>query len=398
MDRRSSSPDAIVLILLATSVAAPLLAGNAPDSTRPASAPGQEVTWSLSSDPTLRIGRVAGDDDYLFADVADVLRRPDGTIVVADNGGPNVRFYDEDGGFLHSVGGPGDGPGEFQFILGIGECRLGEIHVHDGVHDRITVVDGTGDLMETYSVRLETPGFRPHRVYCDGRGILLTTGQRAEPPREPGSYRTELTVEVADTRGRPLRVLGRFTGDERYRFRLSDGPRPLGRRTVLAAGSDRWFLGTGDQNGIRVFDFEGGEVGRFFPLPSGPRPLTGERIERFIQRSVAPIDDPDARAREVRRWRDHDFPATLPPYDRLLVDDEGLLWVRDHPDLDGDPDRWWIFDPAEGELVADLSTPAELEVTRAGSDWVIGIWRGDFGVEQIRMYRLVRGSDRGAGP
>lgn len=352
--------------------------------------------WRLSPTPRLTIGRVAGDSDYLFADIADVLRRPNGTVVVGDNGGPSVRFYDEEGVFLRSVGGPGDGPGEFRHILAVEECQPGQIHVHDGFQNRITVLDATGHLSETFPVPLETSGFRPYRTYCNRNGPLVVTGQRGEVPRQVGPYRTELVVEVADLQGRTLDVLGRFVGDERFRSGRSDGPRALGRQTLLAVGSDRWFLGTGNEYRIRVFGFEGREISDV-SVPDQSVPLTGQQIEHFIRRAVEPIDDPDQRDRQVRRWRDYDFPETLPPYDRLLVDGEGLLWVRDHRNRDVRSHRWRIFDPGSGTLEANLSVPAEFEIEQAGTDWVVGVWRGDLDVEQVRVYGLTRRRDGSSG-
>lgn len=69
--------------------------------------------WHVSSEPTVPIGVVDGPPEYQFHDIADVLRLPDGRIVVVNEGSAELRFYASDGSHLRSVGGQGGGPGSF---------------------------------------------------------------------------------------------------------------------------------------------------------------------------------------------------------------------------------------------------------------------------------------------
>src|SRR5688572_6307366 len=84
--------------------------------------PSREVPASVNSlpviadSPSIVIGTVDEDPNYQFVDVVGVTRRPDGTIVVADRGTSNLRFYDARGKFLRKAGRNGEGPGEFRMI------------------------------------------------------------------------------------------------------------------------------------------------------------------------------------------------------------------------------------------------------------------------------------------
>lgn len=67
--------------------------------------------------------RVGGDDeDEIFGVVAGVLRTDANEICILDNQLCELKFYGRDGEFLRTIGGRGEGPGEF--LQGIGACLL----------------------------------------------------------------------------------------------------------------------------------------------------------------------------------------------------------------------------------------------------------------------------------
>ena len=70
----------------------------------------------VSAQPALSIGAIQGDAPYLFHGILGVRRLSDGRLVVANVGTNELRFFDSTGRHLHTVGGEGDGPGEFRFM------------------------------------------------------------------------------------------------------------------------------------------------------------------------------------------------------------------------------------------------------------------------------------------
>ncbi len=60
------------------------------ENTGPAWSEGQR--WSLGTEPTLRIGTVEGDLDYIFERVRGATRMDDGTIVVLEGGTNELRL------------------------------------------------------------------------------------------------------------------------------------------------------------------------------------------------------------------------------------------------------------------------------------------------------------------
>ena len=87
--------------------------------------------WSIAPRPIVSVGVVDGQEEYLFDRIRGVLRLPDGRIVVLNGGSAEIRFFASDGTHLSSVGGSGDGPGEFRGVLSaalVGDSLL----VYDG--------------------------------------------------------------------------------------------------------------------------------------------------------------------------------------------------------------------------------------------------------------------------
>src|SRR5688572_26968412 len=81
------------------------------DNIKPAWSHGRE--WRVSEKPTLDIGGGPTADQQLGR-IAGVTRLTDGRIVVADQSTLQLKFFDASGRHLQSVGGNGQGPGEFK--------------------------------------------------------------------------------------------------------------------------------------------------------------------------------------------------------------------------------------------------------------------------------------------
>jgi hypothetical protein len=117
----------------------------------------------------------------------------------------------------------------------------------------------------------------------------------------------------------------------------------------------------------------------------------------------------------IDTWRksglDADSRAALyPRIGRMLVDEEGLLWVMAFPRLERDfvsenlmtayrgpyllePEggRWRVLN-RKGEVLAELRTPPRVFVVEVGADYVLGISKDQLGVESVVVYGLDRGT------
>src|SRR5680860_99377 len=66
----------------------------------------------------LRIGSVAGPEEYSFGQIQDLATRRDGSIFVVDLHPQSIRQFDHAGEFVRQIGREGEGPGEYRSLLG----------------------------------------------------------------------------------------------------------------------------------------------------------------------------------------------------------------------------------------------------------------------------------------
>jgi hypothetical protein len=90
----------------------------------------------------------------------------------------------------------------------------------------------------------------------------------------------------------------------------------------------------------------------------------------------------------------------MPAYRMVAVDAEENLWVEEWDDVGIDQGRFSIF-RADGVWLGRVTLPPGLPMTRGtglltrvldiGSDYLLGVWAGDLGVEQVRLYPIEKG-------
>jgi DNA-binding beta-propeller fold protein YncE len=108
-----------------------------------------------------------------FNHPADVAVATDGTIYVADGYGNScVHHFSSDGGWLHSWGSPGHGPGQFTTPHGIWILRDGRVLVTDRENDRVQVFLPDGTFIEEWRDH-----YHPMDIYVDASSAIYITDQ-----------------------------------------------------------------------------------------------------------------------------------------------------------------------------------------------------------------------------
>ena len=92
----------------------------------------------------------------------------------------------------------------------------------------------------------------------------------------------------------------------------------------------------------------------------------------------------------LERFGQAPYPDFLPPYEQLLIDADGNLWVTDFRTDRTHDSRWKIFS-REGGFLGTLIMPSGFDLYQVGRDFVLGRWLDELGVEHMRSYRLTRG-------
>lgn len=367
------------------------------ETTSPAWPPG--TGWRLATDPTLTIGEVSGDPDYMFQGVSQAFRMDDGTIVVVDRLASQISLFDPAGVFIRNLGGKGEGPGEFQFLQYV--WASGDtIRASDSMLSRISVFDLGGDVLETIPVEV-APGMGSVTAlthFADGTilvlnapsgGIHLGTGDVIEG----GVW----TLSRYSPGGRFMNAISGLRGSSRWEHGMQGLPPgiylPFSVGTpAYAAGEDHIYAGRGIEPGIGRWNHDG-TLSRLIRWAAPERPVSDQDRRRFREgNSAAPrYVEPTAWARYLREVP---FPERIPVYRRLLLDAEQHLWAERFRAPWEDVPSWYVFDE-QGVWLGEVATPPGLHVFEIGSDYVLGRRRDEFDVQSVVMIPLDRGGDPG---
>lgn len=189
--------------------------------------------------------------------------------------------------------------------------------------------------------------------------------------------------------------MGRFPGPEQYaapsgeRTTIRTYGLPFGRETFAAVHRDRVFVTTGDGYEVTAYDVRGRGRSRL-RVRVAPRPVSPAEIRAYRAEVLESLGESDA-PEWTRALDAAPYPRQMPALAGLSASDGGDVWVREYHPL-GAPEResrWAVFD-AEWRPVAVVRGPAMFQIFQIGDDWVLGRQVDADGVEQVRIYPLVK--------
>lgn len=348
--------------------------------------------WALEED--LRIGRVDGEGPDLFVQIGSVVPQPDGRIWIMDSGALELRVFAPDGSFEFSVGGPGQGPGEFAGP-GPGSCAFAgpgeEIWVEDRGR-RWHRFTRSGTYRESHAFfNQNVCGTRQWTP--DGRFVVRHS--RMDP--------TTFTVHAFYVAYRIDDVEGLVAGDtiappETAPPATATWVSPDGipsERTIPFTPRPQWRL---DVNGA------------FWVSDGGPRyeihrqRLAGDTV-LTIERSYEPVGIPDPIRRQAGEdlvpdgtrprgeWDPARIPRVYPPFEWYYIGTDGTLWVTRRVEdgtlaLD-------VFD-AEGWYLGEVEAPEEFErmsIQAVTADHIYARLRDELGIHFAVRLAIRRASE-----
>lgn len=357
---------------------------------------------STSLEPVLSIGTVDGAPEEQLFQVTAARRLSDGSVVVANAGSRDVRFYGSDGSLRKIFGGPGRGPQEFQYPAGLTVLPGDTILVQDFL-DRVRLTS-TGAFVDRrttdrgYVAEVAGPG-----SLAEG-GTWLPKGRFFTPayPREtPGSampgppVRPSMRLLVMDEATGQVDTLGEFGGTRQQLLDVGFGSRGLFPFTQPYAVSSQWAAGATDGT-LLVTDsehpgfhlFRGDRAHVLVRWEAEPEPLTAQEVEAWKDRTRGQPWARDKLSYLERGWAKMDMPTTKAFYGyRVALGTDGSVWLPSSAEVGADPAGFLVFTP-EGRLRGRVEVPGPFQVMDAGPDWVMGIWKDDYGVEYLRMYSV----------
>jgi hypothetical protein len=349
--------------------------------------------WKLEEAPFLSLGGGGGEmnEAELFLWVTRVVRLPDGRVVVADHGSSEVRIFHATGAHQITLGGRGEGPGEFPGLWSlwvVGDTLLVE-DVFSGVH----VFSAGGEF-----VRRHPPRIVAGETRVQVRGFLrdLTMIGIHEDPSSERDLRAGIPLRLVRIHGSETRTLARFPGRPMVQRRADHAPSPIAYSpdTHVAVFPDRICAGHSSQMVIDCMGPDGEHLYRIQQEVTR-RPVTGVERDayfRWMREINAGAEEFLSVLPELTEFASH-----LPAFGRLLASDSGELWVGEAApeELFGpasSPDRpmqWSVFSPV-GALLARITLPERFRPMSAGPDWIAGVRKDPLDVEEVVMFRLRR--------
>jgi len=347
--------------------------------------------WTLGARPSLDLGSVTGNPDQEFSKVAAALRLADGSICVVDEA-PSLRLFSSDGQLKLNVGRKGRGPGEFILPRDAWLMPGDSILLFDVLARRLTVFTKEGEYARDF--RLTPPSgspgvtpkglFGPHDLLAVGyfvgtvqRGSVTRNstapvvgfGMSGEDPREL------VVVPSPESWHPPTSSRGGVAG--------SVPPVPFLRGTGVLTAGQFAVVAPYDTYELRLFD-NTGRLRRIIRRAADPVRVTDADVKAFIDRESR--RNPGSRAGLERVAREAPIPKTMPAYGQILSG-AGNIWVEESRPASESDVMWTVFS-VDGQAIATVLTPEDLEILDIGHHHVIGLWRDDLDVEHVRMYTL----------
>ena len=359
--------------------------------------------WTVSSEPDVVIGGADEREGYLLQQVAGATRLGDGRIVIADGGSSEISFYDSLGTHLMTVGGEGEGPGEFRGILQI-QRLPGDTLLVFSYRPGLTWLSPQGDYLRSERVNLNQVIRLPCRI-GEGNWFMLRDGSLLTvlednfgfdpcPPSPESPWRQTGLMARSVALDGTFDTLGIFPATERN----SPNYRAYGRSLVLAFGPDRIYAGDTGAQEILALSLQGDTLQRY-PTPWEAVPVPAEAKREDVRR----FERPDG---TVQIGNPYLYPEHYPLFGRLLADEAGFLWVMAYPVLlepisswmlervygslvEEGGARWRVLGPA-GRVVTELRAPQGLVPLEIGEDYVLGVFKDELDVQAVQLHRLVR--------
>jgi hypothetical protein len=356
-----------------------------------------EEGWKVAPEPSLMIGEVDGPDAYLLHGVRGALRLDDGRVVVANGGSNEIRVFDAAGRHQLTMGGPGEGPGEFSYLDKLLPWSGDSVAASDRQQRRISVFSTSGVLGRTIRFP-DTEGWPiPQGLAPDGSIALDPNtgpvGQEQDhviEANEQPLLRFDPVEERFDTMAFTLSVRwvgGWVVTNAQGRSTRVAMPVPFSGQPRLAAGPSGVYFGYSSTYQIHRWMPERG-LDMIIRRAVEPRQVTDEDRAQAWDTATGIGNLRGGLARRNRE--DVVFNETMPVFGRLLVDDLGYLWAQDFAPEWEPPPPWAVYDTT-GVWLGTVHMPEGVTVGQVGRDFIVGAKWDELNVPSVGVWHLERG-------
>lgn len=351
--------------------------------------------------PLVTIGSLDGPPEYAFGSIDLVAGEKSGGFFVFDSKYVQIRRYNAAGKLIANIGGRGNGPGEYQELLGMALLGDSALVTWDPRNARVTFFGLDGKVRSSFRAVLGGMTYAADVFGIDNAGIVsLQSGIGGT--RRYVRYRPNGTV--LDTLTSVLDNLGGFmlqtTDGSRYSFETARfaKPNPLG-GLITASTNTLGFAMTVGSKPLRV-------ERAYTPVRLGAEERKEWEAYADYFYSRAKAEHPQAGVQSPAPVLTT-IPSVKPAIRDLSVDRDGRIWldvytpaekrnIPPRPKGDARPQLTWrersafdVFAPS-GEYLGRVTLPAEHQLLDARGDRVWTLTTGPDDEERIVVFQIAR--------
>lgn len=349
---------------------------------------GPALAWFDDDTLMLEVGRAEGNGADVFVQIRHVIRLRTGELVVADAGAREIRVFDAEGRHRFTVGGQGEGPGEFANLWSIAQVRGDSIAAVDTRLGRVSIFSSAGGFGRSYPIPRLPGGSAPNVLGFLGTGEMVIS---AAATASTGRQSTVL-LYTADPQG----IIANRLGEYRDRELGSNGlGLAFGGAAAFGVGdSVIWYAHTSAFD-IHAVDPQGVPV-RIVRLDRSPPAVTEAEVAEAKASVEESLRRQGVSGPAVARILTTEYATRHALMARILLDDSGQLWISRYmntlvaePSVATQRDTWDVFD-ADGGLRGHVVLPVGFRLTQISGDRILGVHSDDLGVQRVRVYRFSR--------
>ncbi len=325
-----------------------------------------------------------------FYQVRDIAIGRDGSFVVAED--TRLRVFSPRGVEMSSIGGEGQGPGEFVHIAGV-VLRGDSILALDRGLMRLSVFH-SGRIIRVVPLSFETPA-PLQGLYSLADGSLLSrlmqTASLLGSERRDGRHRLPERLYRYTSEGRPTSSIGPEPGAEVLLAHIGGilgfTDPPFGRQPSVGTWKSHVFVGAGDGISVNVLDSDG-TLRRVIRITGVDLSITAGDVDAWVSQRTASMANDPMRRRYVDAVRNLAPPGERPGYARFLVSANGDLWLENYPARTGATRLWHVVDAGTGRYCGTLRLPEGLTLYDVRDGRAAGVYIDENGSEQVRLYEV----------
>ena len=336
--------------------------------------------------PLTVIGQSSALPGHTLHRVMGAFRHTNGSLVIADGGSNEIRVFNAAGNLIRTMGGSGQGPENFVNLQALWSAPPDTIVGFDMGSQRLAYWRLHGSFVGSVNLGTEAIQVIVAR-FADGSYLGMRTPRPGRTPEGTSRLDSALLIRIS-AEGRQLNDVGRIPWETWHARRhplaqrVMYTPSPFDGTGLVAASGSEIFHAYGTEARIRRFSLSG-QSRSDIELRVAAARLAPEVWNRWIDSRVSRLDDREGPA--LRRVLESlPRPSTLPLADMLLVDDEGLLWLREFVAPGATRASWHVVDP-NGRERARLEVSATFRPLHIGAAYLVAVTREEDDTEVVQL-------------